>query len=84
MQFNVLQHDAALGIESETLSMQFNVVQHDRSVFWMRQKIEFNWLNTNVPAYSEICMRVRCESFVSFDAAFSAARWSDDNLMYAV
>ncbi len=33
IQFNVLQHDAALGIESETLSMQFNVVQHDRSAF---------------------------------------------------
>ncbi len=26
VQFNVLQHDAALGIKSEALSMQFNVV----------------------------------------------------------
>ena len=33
IQFNVLQYDAALGIESETLDIQFNVVQHDRSAF---------------------------------------------------
>ena len=33
IQFNVLQHDVALGIESETLSIQFNVVQYDRSAF---------------------------------------------------
>jgi len=33
IQFNMLQHDAALGIESETLNMQFNVVQHNRSAF---------------------------------------------------
>ncbi len=42
IQFNVLQHDAALGIESETINMQFNVVQHNRSAFLMQQKIEFN------------------------------------------
>ena len=33
MQFNILQHDAALRIESETLNIQFNVIQHDRSAF---------------------------------------------------
>ena len=84
IQFNVLQHDTAFGIESETLNMQFNVVQHDRSAFWVRQKIEFNWLNTNVPAYSEICIRAKCESFVPFDTAFSATYDSDENLMRAV
>ncbi len=53
-------------------------------LFWMQQKIEFNWLNTKVPAYSEICIRAGCESFVPFDAAFSAARWNDDNLMRTI
>ncbi len=42
IQFNVLQHDVALGIENETLSIQFDVVQHNRSAFKMQQKIEFN------------------------------------------
>lgn len=29
MQFNVMQHNAALEIEIEALNMQFNVMQHD-------------------------------------------------------
>src|SRR6266566_7124099 len=33
IQFNVLQYDASLRIESETLSIQFNVMQHDRLTF---------------------------------------------------
>ncbi len=65
-------------------NMQFNVLQYDFSVCWMRQKVGFNWQNINVPAYSEICMCVGCESFVPFDAAFSATCDGDENLMCVV